>query len=300
MLHKLFRKYNQNRKTIWTIIIGIAFFVILLHTVFNLMRASRDREQERLLNYNQSQNNVSNNISTGNNLDNSLVQAPEQITTSSSSKDVINYFVKLCNDKKIQEAYDMISADCKTVIFPTINDFKNNYYNKIFTQEKGVKIEDSMYGGDIYKITYSNNLLANGGYNQESTKQDYIYIVKENEQMKVSLNKFLYIQNINKTATNGNITIKVANKKVYIDHEEYRIQILNNTAQQIYITPDSTKVYSIDEKNIKHGSNIDGLQSGSTLLEPNKNIEVNLTFNKVYRFRQQNNCNCFFRSYYKL
>lgn len=283
MFNRLFSKYNQNRKTIWVVIIFIAFFVILLHTVFNILRTFKREEQQELLNsYYQSQTNSVINNSETNHITNET-EIPENITTSSSSKDIINYFIKLCNENKIEEAYNIISNDCKEVLFPTINDFRNNYYNKVFTKQKTAKIEESMYEGEIYKITYTSDLLANGGYKEE-TLEDYIYVTREDNEPKISLNKFIYIRNINKTASKDGISINILKKRVYIDYEEYQIQISNNTDDAIYITPDETKVYLLDENDIEYTSNIDELQENATLIEENTSKIFDLTFYKGWRF----------------
>ena len=283
MINQLFRKYNQNRRTIWVVIIFIAFFVLLLHTVFNILRAFKREEQQELLNnYYQSQTNTTVNNSETNNTVNEI-ETPEDITISTSSEDVINYFIRLCNENKIEEAYDMISNDCKEVLFPTINDFRNNYYNKVFTKQKTAKIEESMYEGEIYKITYTSDLLANGGYKEE-TLEDYIYVTREDNEPKISLNKFIYIRNINKTASKDGISINILKKRVYIDYEEYQIQISNNTDDAIYITPDETKVYLLDENDIEYTSNIDELQENATLIEENTSKIFDLTFYKGWRF----------------
>ena len=88
MIHKLFRKYNQNRKTIWVVIVFIAFFAILLQAVFALIRSNRAKEQQELLNaYYQSQNQIGNSTVNGSSSENRIentTQIPETITTSSS------------------------------------------------------------------------------------------------------------------------------------------------------------------------------------------------------------------------
>lgn len=284
MINQLLRKYNQNRRTIWVVIIFIAFFVLLLHTVFNILRAFKREEQQELLNnYYHSQTNTIVNNSETNNMVNEI-ETPENLTTSSSSEDIINYFIRLCNENKIEEAYDIISNDCKEVLFPTINDFRNNYYNKVFTKQKTAKIEESMYEGEIYKITYASDLLANGGYNEEETLEDYVYVTREEDKPKISLNKFIYIQDINKTGSIDGISIKILKKRVYIDYEEYQIQISNNSDNAIYINPDETKVYLLDENDIQYTSNIDELQTNATLIEENTSKIFDLTFYKGWRF----------------
>lgn len=284
MINQLLRKYNQNRRTIWVVIIFIAFFVLLLHTVFNILRAFKREEQQELLNnYYHSQTNTIVNNSETNNMVNEI-ETPENLTTSSSSEDIINYFIRLCNENKIEEAYDIISNDCKEVLFPTIKDFRNNYYNKVFTKQKTAKIEESMYEGEIYKITYASDLLANGGYNEEETLEDYVYVTREEDKPKISLNKFIYIQDINKTGSIDGISIKILKKRVYIDYEEYQIQISNNSDNAIYINPDETKVYLLDENDIQYTSNIDELQTNATLIEENTSKIFDLTFYKGWRF----------------
>lgn len=292
MINKLFRIYNQNRRAIWTIIISITFFLILLYTIFGILRDSRYREQQEMLEqYYNSKNvikddNNSKDYDKNVNIDNSN-NTQNKITSNSSSIEVINYFTQLCNDKKIEEAYNMISEDCKNTLFPQMKDFKNNYYDKIFMQDRSVKVEKSIYGGNIYKVTYTNNILANGKYDPATTKQDYIYTTKENDEMKVSLNKFLYSRKINRTEENNGITIKILRKKVYVEYEKYEIQISNSAQETIYIMPNEEKIYLLDKNEVKYKSDVDELQKGVTIIESGKSISFKLTFNKIYRFKQR-------------
>lgn len=289
MFDKLFRNYNQNRKTIWTVIIFIAFFVILLQVIFGLIRSTRQAEQEReYKEYIQKQNSIKNNNVAENkvNIGGSNVTSDDiKITSNSSYEEIITYFVKLCNEKKIEQAYNVISKDCKSILFPTIDDFKNNYYNKIFKESKTVKIEKSMYDGEIYKVTYNGNLLTSGG-NLSGAIQDYVYITEENNEKKLSFNKFLYCQEINKTSEDKGVVIRVLQKKTFIDREEYQIQISNNTNNKIYITQNEQKTYLLDENEMKYSSNMDELQSGTTLIESNKSSVIELSFNKTYSLRK--------------
>ena len=287
MFNKLFRKYNQNIRTIWIVIIFVALFFILLQTIFSVIRSMRRTEQEQELNnYYQSQlNSETSNTEISNN--EKPVEIPNDVAITSSSESIINQFVKLCNENKLNEAYDIISQDCKEVLYPTINDFKNNYYNKIFNMLRSARVENSMYEGEIYKVTYMTDLLSNGGYSGETTFEDYIYVTREDDEPKISLNKFIYIQDINKTASSNEISINILKKRVFIDYEEYQIQISNNTNNEIYITPDERKIYLLDENDIEYTSNIDEFQTNATLIKPNESKIFDLTFYKGWRFNQK-------------
>lgn len=158
MLNNLFRKYNQNKRGVWTIIIVIVFSYIVLQAIYGLLRNNKEKRKEELIN----QINENTQISSNNNLENNSQNINSEITTDTTrknSKELIEQFVKYCNNNQIEDAYSMISKDCKSVLFPNINTFKNNYIKKIFNQNKTAKVEKEIYGNGIYKVTYMNNIL---------------------------------------------------------------------------------------------------------------------------------------------
>lgn len=51
-------------------------------------------------------------------------------------ENLINTFVEFCNNNKIQEAYDLLTDECKKKMYPDLESFKKNYYSIIFDQKK--------------------------------------------------------------------------------------------------------------------------------------------------------------------
>ena len=45
---------------------------------------------------------------------------------------IIIKFIDYCNSGEINSAYELLSDDCKQILFPSIESFLNNYYNRIF------------------------------------------------------------------------------------------------------------------------------------------------------------------------
>ena len=66
MLNNLFRKYNQNKRGVWTIIIVIVFSYIVLQAIYGLLRNNKEKRKEELIN----QINENTQISSNNNLEN--------------------------------------------------------------------------------------------------------------------------------------------------------------------------------------------------------------------------------------
>ena len=50
MLNNLFRKYNQNKRGLWTIIIVIVFSYIVLQAIYGLLRNNKEKRKEELIN----------------------------------------------------------------------------------------------------------------------------------------------------------------------------------------------------------------------------------------------------------
>ena len=47
MLNNLFRKYNQNKRGVWTIIIVIVFSYIVLQAIYGLLRNNKEKKKKR-------------------------------------------------------------------------------------------------------------------------------------------------------------------------------------------------------------------------------------------------------------
>jgi len=55
---------------------------------------------------------------------------------SEKSVNIIEDFFRLCNEANVEEAYKLLSVDCKEELYPTIQDFITKYYNRIFTEKR--------------------------------------------------------------------------------------------------------------------------------------------------------------------
>lgn len=123
-------------------------------------------------------------------IENELLQEEskqEQQAIKKEKEDIsfISEFLDYCNDKKIEEAYSMLSEKCIKDNFQTIEKFKNEYVNKIFTYQKEYEIEKE---DDLYKITILDGLLQSGG---SENRKSIIYYYRINENV---LGKELFIE----------------------------------------------------------------------------------------------------------
>ena len=54
---------------------------------------------------------------------------------------IINMFVEYCNNGQVEEAYNMLSSDCKEALYPNQQSFENNYYKNIFTEKRTCNLQ---------------------------------------------------------------------------------------------------------------------------------------------------------------
>ena len=125
--------YNINRKRIWKII-GIVVIVILGIKVIEKIWVG-SLEEERL--YMMQENKEEKELSAITVEDNKSVISGKTLTQSQNNAlETLNNFIDYCNNANVNEAYNLLSEDCKKEMYPTTEKFEINYYNKIWKKQK--------------------------------------------------------------------------------------------------------------------------------------------------------------------
>ena len=282
-MHKLRKFYYDNKYKIWGI---IAFIVLLLASIQILNGLVADNNN---INNQQQESNIVNNINSENR--NTYVTTNESVITGErvdsteleSASNIIEEFISECNNGNIEQAYNLLTEDCKAEMYQDIDKFRELYYNKIFidNSKKTAKIENWIL--NTYKVNISNDIMATGGASTNGI-QDYITIVDENDTLKISLNNYIGKEEINKTQTVNNIEFQIIEKNVYIDYETYTIRV-NNKGENNIILDDLTNTRSIyleDSNEIKYYAYSNEIIS--SLLKVNKGFstQIDIKFSKEY------------------
>lgn len=102
------------------------------------------------------------------------------------NKEIIEKFLKYCADDNIKEAYSMLSENCKNGLYPTQEQFKTKYYNKIFNQKRETKVE--IIDNETYKITFLEDILESGKIDGRESLEDYYKIEQYIGENKIYIN----------------------------------------------------------------------------------------------------------------
>lgn len=279
MFNKIKWFYDENRKTIIKVVLFIIMILLLIQGA-NYIAKTNNKEKNNSTN--------SENIVDEKELQSKSIISDTSIgeTTANLNNSIIDDFVNYCNKKDINSAYSIISSDCQNTVFNNnVDNFVNNYYNIVFKETRTYSKENwiSSYNSTTYKITYANDMLADGKYNNNDTYGDYVTIVNENGNKKLNISSFVGTENISKQYEDENLKIELNYKTKFINYEIYNINITNLITQNITISDkDSNNIYLIDNNSSNYYPDLNNIDTSLLDIKPSAKSTFNIKFMKKY------------------
>lgn len=243
-MNRIIRWYNKNRKMFWLVIVLSVIIVSLPRILNKYAKRKAENENSSIIN------------TTIYNNENYSIVDEETIKkeTNNENTNVISMFIEYCNNKDIERAYDLLSDKCKEKLYPTINQFIDNYYNKIFESRKSYEVQlwISDENSYTYKVELREDILSSGNVNSEAI-EDYYTIIKEDNIYKININNYIGSIEINKTNETNELKISVLSKDVFMEYEIYNLKVENKTRNSILVDElESTGTMYLEDKNALH------------------------------------------------
>lgn len=204
-------------------------------------------------------------------------------TTIKEDKGVIDQFFDYCNQKEVSKAYNLLTKECKELKYPTLEVFKNNYYNKIFDTTKSYSIES--WNGSIYRVKIQEDLLSTGKVGNNTFIEDYITIIDMGNTKKLNINSYIKRVDISKQVEDEIATITVNSKDIYMDYEIYHITIKNNSNSKLLIDDlqKTNSIFLTENKGAKYSFVNYELTKEQFEVISGATINVSVKFNHTYR-----------------
>lgn len=152
--------------------------------------------------------------------------------------DILDQYFNYCNNGEYENAYNLLTDDCKKEVFSSLESFEAYIKNifgqggKIYNIQNYSNLEDTY----IYNIRILDDILANGtttGYGYYEEKITIIGDDKNN--LKISISNFINNEEMNTFAEDDYMKIEITNKKVEYDSETYTVKITNKTEYPIVL-----------------------------------------------------------------
>lgn len=282
MLRKLRIFYHSNKAKVW-FTIGIIIFIYIIIRFWNAeIKIDNDKAREEAANNSINNSTVQTGPST-----NTAVLSGTAVSDNTLKKDteVIKQFIEACNAKNIDEAYSLLSEDCKNELYKTEGAFDNDYVKQIFNQNRSYDIQAWVTSTDAitYKIKYLDDIMATGVTNEEYI-EEYITVIKEENDKKLNLSQFIKKDNINRIIKKGDLEVNIINRYIYNEYEEYELKFTNKGEKTINLdTKDKTdSVYIKDKNSVKYDWFGNEVPDEYLTLNESESRTFRIKFNKVY------------------
>ena len=282
-MYRFIRWYNQNRKSFW-ITIGIIILIIGVIQLINYFYKVRGEEQLK-----NPSNQIQNTVSNYNYNHVEVDDSHSSLTGEKISEDqeteigVIDNFINACNEKNLQGAYDLLTDECKEVMYPTLEDFEQAYYNQVFgNTRKNITVDNWI--DNIYKLDINEDFLSTGKYSKEDTIQDYITVEEVDNQYKLNINRYVGRKDIGKSKEDKNIRIEIEQTDIYMDYQIYKIKVTNNSENTILLDDgvDIEAMYIEDENGVQYTAYTHEINEGQLLVSPRETKELEIKYYSRY------------------
>ena len=272
---------NNNRKKILVGVVIIASIIVLVQLLNFLTGISRKEE-----------NNVANVITSSDlqklenetNVNLSSTQSAvsgEEVSTDTLKSDVeiIGAFFNACNQRNLEDAYNMLTDECKEQMYNSLEVFEQAYYNNVFNGEQKVYNVEN-WTGNTYKVDISEDILSTGKSNNGYVKQDYVTV----NNGKLNINNYIGYTEFNETTENNNISMTILSRNTYMDHEEYKIRVTNNKEQAIQLDGMSNvkSLHLEDSKGATYSAYTNELTQSMLKVEAGETKELTIKFYSRY------------------
>lgn len=290
MKRRIVEWYNRNRQKISFIIIFMLIIIVANIVLVYLSNEIRKEQMEEEPTQNVMDYEIQeefNQITIGS--DSSALSGDDLTSSQIEMLDIIEQFAEYCNNGNVEEAYNLLSAECKDEMYKTLNDFKVSYYDQVFAGEKkSISVEN--WSANIYKVTIQKDILSTGIYTDEDTLQDYMSVITdENNNYKLNINGYLGREDINLTEVQDNIEITVLRANTYKDYQTYTFKIVNNSDNTILLDDKSNinSMYLEDENGVEYSAYTHEISDAELVIPSGQTREIEIKYyNKYISSRQ--------------
>ena len=175
------RFINQNQFEILIFISVIAFAIFFINSLKNIYneRANENTEYSKY-ELNSMEENITNTISNENKV---FEDDKEKIFN------VMDDFVYYCNHREYEQAYQLLTDECKQNTYKTVNIFYNRYIKYTFSEylDYTMILEEYTNRNYKYTVTFKTNAMVSINSNNITKTEIYEFVIQNDETFKINI-----------------------------------------------------------------------------------------------------------------
>ena len=197
-------------------------------------------------------------------------------------KETIDTYFKNCNSENYQEAFDMLSDECRSFLYDNdvsvFEDYAKDFYtgNKKYYLQNYSNLTDK-YIYDLYVVDDIESTGATNGYDE---KKEKIVVIKNGDEYKISNQGYVGNEKFDNVSSEAEEIKAVVNSKdISYQKEAYNLTITNKTDKYLLIS-DGTYTNEVTLNLGDQKRNATNTQNATFLLGPNETKNFVFIFNK--------------------
>lgn len=194
---------------------------------------------------------------------------------------LIDNYVKYCNNKEYEQAYNLLSDEYKNKFCNKLEEFKN-YVDKKFDTKKIYNIQNFSNINDvyIYRVRFLKDILASGTTDEYNYTEEMFVVKVENNQLKLNLNGYIQEENIGIEAEDEFMQIKIENRVIYYDTVTYTVKFRNKTSNYIVLQDGTEGNSEVELQTLNSKRQLLTNSNSNMVILPNYSSTKNLSFEK--------------------
>lgn len=200
---------------------------------------------------------------------------------------LLDEFLTYCVNHNPVAAYNLLSDECKTLMYQTEEIFESSYYREKFEGDKQYSFQSWSIDNDtyIYLVQIYDNMLATGNSKESGYIEDYITVVPDGDLYKINVNSYIGREDVYKQASNNLITAEVSVVDNYMEYKVYTIRLKNNKNERVTLDTrrNTNTTYITDGNGNKNYALLYGNNENDLILEPMESKTIQIRFNATYR-----------------
>ncbi len=261
-MEKLRRFFYENKRDIFKII-GIVAIILIFIQLLNQVAKRKNAEQEnakRSVDYGRDISEVSNEKKSS--------KLYERETS------LLKTFTDYCNMKYYEEAYSLLSDECKEALYPTVERFKYDYCDLNFTNPKTCGFQ--VWSGDTYKVEIRDDIMSSGKYIKEKYAEDF-YTIKNG---KLNIAKLIERIKFENTQSEGTFKVRIDTMDIFKDYTIINISAINQSKKTAILDPmlSDRNIYITDNNRVNYYFSVSELSKEDVTVKPGQAKQIPLKF----------------------
>lgn len=197
---------------------------------------------------------------------------------------LIEEYIGYCNNKEYENAYNLLSNECKSALYPNLEEFKK-YVDNVFNEKKTYSIQNYSNVDDtyIYEVSIFEDILATGltGKKEFSEYVEKIVIKNDNGNLSLSIREYIGDVENYQVYEDEYLKVEVQGFEQSYETQTYKVKLTNRTEYKIVLANKTEKNEIMLELN-NENRNMQNISDNGIMLLPYASKEIEMEFVKFF------------------